>query len=330
MTPQEFETLVRQDRVPAVCYLYGDEHFLLDRIVSRMLEKALDPALKDFNLNVFFGGEAKGVDIVDAAQTLPMFADRRVVLVKRSEGLSAAASEALLPYLGKPSAGTCLIFTGTRIDQRRKFFQEIKKHGTLVEFKRLYDNKLPSFVQEEARTRGKIFDSAAAELLALLTGNELQELSAQIEKLSVYAGERSRITVDDVKTVASSGKISDIFELAGHLCLKDLHNSLKCLDTLLLYGEEVPKMVGALAHHFRKVWRVREMLDLKMGKAEIIRITKINAYFMDETIRQARNFSRESLRRIFEELNRTDIASKSGGQPQTLMHALVMYVCTKC
>lgn len=329
MTPQEFEALLKKGSVPTICYLYGEETFLVDRSVGLLLDRALDPSLKDFNYNVYYGNESKGVEIVDTAQTLPMFAERRAIWVKRSESLSAAACEALLPYVQKPSASTCLIFTGTKIDQRKKFFIELKRQGVLVEFKRVYDNKLPAFVVTESAVLGKPMDSAAADLLAFLIGNNLQELSSQIEKLVVYAGNRQRITLEDVREVASSSKAFTVFELARYLCVKDLQNALKSLETLFRNGEEAPMILGALSRHFRQIWRVRELMDQKAAKADIGRETKINPYFLDDMIIQARNFGRGELRNIFNDLYRCDVASKTGGgQPYTLMYDFVMGVCT--
>jgi len=329
MTSQEFEILVKKGTIPTVCYLYGEESFLLERTTRMLLDRAIDPSLKDFNFNVFYGNESKGVDIADAAQTLPMFAERRAVLVKRAESLTAAACEALLPYIHNPAASTCLIFTGTKIDQRKKFFLDLKKHGTLVEFKRIYDNKLSSFIQGESLVHGKPIDSAAADLLSFLIGNNLQELSSQIEKLVVFAGSRPRVTLEDVRSIASSSKSFTVFELAKYLCLKDLQNALKSLDTLFRNGEETPMMIGALSRHFRQLWRVREMLDRKAAKTDISKEVGINPYFLDDMITQAKNFGRIALREIFDELYRCDLASKTGGgQPYTLMHGLVVGICS--
>lgn len=328
MTPQEFDQIVTKGPVPKLCYLYGEETFLLERAMRSLLDKAIDPSLKDFNFNQYYGNESKGVDILDAAQTLPMFSDRRAVLVKRAEGLSAAAGDVLLPYLQNPSESTCLIFCGSKIDQRKKFFTELKKNGILVEFKRVYDNKLPAFIQGEAKAHGKPVDAPAADLLAFLVGNNLQELSSQIEKLAVYIGNRQKITVDDVRAVASSSKAFTVFELARYLCLGDISHALKSLDTLFRNGEEVPMMIGALSRHFRQLWRVRELLDRRVAKADIAREAGINPYFIDDMVAQAKNFSREKLRDVFDELCRCDLASKTGGgQPYTLMHGLVMEVC---
>jgi DNA polymerase-3 subunit delta len=329
MTAQEFETALKKGTIPVICYLFGEESFLVERAVKMLIDRAIDPSLKDFNFNVFYGNESKGIDIADAVQTLPMFADRRAVLVKRAEGLSAAACEALLPCIQNPAAGTCLVFTGTKIDQRKKFFTELKKHGPLVEFKRLYDNKLPGFIQNESTAHGKPIDSAAADLLSFLIGNNLQELSSQIEKLVVFSGSRPRITMDDVRAVASSSKAFTVFELAKFLCLRDLANALKSLDALFRNGEETPMMIGALSRHFRQLWRVRELLDRKAAKPDIGREVGINPYFLDDMIAQARNFDRNKLRNIFSELYRCDLASKTGGgQPYTLMHGLVTDICS--
>ena len=328
MTAQEFETSLKKGTIPTVCYLYGEESFLIDRATRLLLDRAVEPSLKDFNFNTFYGNESKGVDISDTAQTLPMFAERRAILVKRAESLSTAACEALLPYIQKPAASTCLIFTGSKIDQRKKFFLELKKHGVLVECKRLYDNKLSPFIQSEATVHGKPIEPAAADLLSFLIGNNLQELSSQIEKLVVFAGNRQRITLEDVQAVASSSKAFTVFELARFLCVRDLHNTLKSLDTLFRNGEDTPMMIGALSRHFRQLWRVREMLDRKAAKADIAREVGINPYFMDDMITQAKNFGRGDLRSIFSELYRCDLASKTGGgQPYTLMHGLVTGIC---
>lgn len=329
MTPQEFEKSLSKGAIPPVCYLYGEEPFLVERAARILLEKAIDASLKDFNLNVYYGSESKGVDIVDAAQTLPMFADRRVVLVKRAEQLKAEALEVMLPYIQKPAESTCLLLTGAKIDQRKKFFLELKKHGVMVEYKKLYEDKLPGFIQSDAVAGGKPIDAAAAELLAILIGNNLQELSSQVEKLVAYVGTKARITVEDVRVIASDSKAFDAFELARYIGLRDLPNALKSLDALFLNEREVSlKITGVLSQHFRQVWRVRELLDKNVPQTDIAREVKINPYFLKGYLQEAKNFGRKELFNVFEELYRCDVASKTGGHPYTLMHGLVFGICS--
>ena len=328
MTPQELETAIRKGKPPVLSYIYGEESFLIERATNRLVEAVLDPTLRDFNFNMFYGNEAKGVDIIDVAQTLPMFADRRVILVKRADQLESNALDDLLDYTRNPCETTCLIFNGVKVDQRRKFFQELKKQGALLEYRRLYDNKLSGFILSEAQTYGKSMDPAAADLLSLFVGNNLRELSSQLEKLSIYVGSRSKITMDDVRDAASDSKVFTVFELARYLGTKDLKNAFKSLDTLFLNGEEIPMMIGALARHFRQLWRVREMLDRNAPLSDISKEVGVNTYFLGEYAQQAKNFKRGELRDIFEELRQCDLASKSGGKPYILMSNLILGICS--
>lgn len=144
----------------------------------------------------------------------------------------------------------------------------------------------------------------------------------------VFAGSRTRVSLEDVREVASSSKAFTVFEFARYLCTRDLHNALKSLDTLFLNGEETPMMIGALSRHFRQIWKVRELAERKASKPDICREVGINPYFLDDMLAQAKNFRRGELREIFFELYRCDLASKTGGgQPHTLMHGLVVGIC---
>ena len=121
LKPEEFSQELQKGTVGSLYCLYGEEPYLVERGVKRLMDLALPPDARDFNLAIFYGKECKGEEVADAVQTFPMFADRRVVLVKRCSELSAAALEALLPVVQNPVATSCLILQGEKVDQRLKF-----------------------------------------------------------------------------------------------------------------------------------------------------------------------------------------------------------------
>jgi len=186
MTEQELEKLIKTGNFLPVYFFYGDEPFLVERAGRRVMEQAVDPTMKDFNLNIYYGADCKGTEILDTSQTLPMFSERRVVVVRQADKLPAATQEGLVPYLANPCSETCLIFLAAKPDLRRKFFMELKKQPGTLEFKKLYDNKLGPFIAAEAQIQGKRIDGAGAEMLAFMVGNNLQELVSQIEKAALY------------------------------------------------------------------------------------------------------------------------------------------------
>jgi len=326
--PEELETAIDRGEISPLYYFYGDEPYLMERGISRLLERLVDPASRDFNLNIYYGPECKGEEIADTAQTLPMFADWRVVLVKRGESLSAAALDKLLAYIQNPSPTTCLIIQGEKIDQRKKFFTDLKKSGVLVECKRPYENQLGGFIRSEAGVYKKKINPAAAEMLVHLVGNNLQELASQIEKVAIYAGERATIELEDVRNIVSDTKVDNVFELVNALGSKDLPAAMRRLQTILRDGEAPLMLLAMITRHFRQIWQVRELVDRKAAEQEIARETGINPYFLKGMLKQARNFSTNDCRALFELLLASDLSMKSGGRPTVIVGELVIKVCS--
>ena len=327
MKPEEFNRAVEKGDLAPLYLLYGDEPYLVERAVKKLLERAVDPSFRDFNLNVFYGNECKGEEVFGAAQTLPMFAERRVVLVKKGGELCAGAMEILLSYLQDPSPSTCLVLQAEKVDGRKKFFAEFKKRGEMVEFKRPYESQLGPYVRDEVRAAGKKIDGAAAELLAYLVGNNLQELVSQIEKLCIYCGQKETIGVADVKAIVSDTKVENVFEFTDALGAKELGKALRMLTALLQDGEAPLRVLGAVARHYRQLWQVRELLERKVPQADLAKAAGINPYFLKKVTDQARNYKVGELKLVFERMLELDLAFKSGGRADALFERFVMETC---
>jgi DNA polymerase III subunit delta len=329
MKPEDFNRSVENGEFAPLYLLCGDEPYLVERAVKKLLDRAVDPGFRDFNLNVFYGNEVKGDEVFSAAQTLPMFAQNRVVLVKKGGDLSAGAMEVLLPYLQDPSPSTCLILQAEKVDGRKKFFAEFKKRGEVVEFKRPYENQLGPYVRDEVRAAGKKIDGAAAELLAYLVGNNLQELVSQIEKLCVYCGKQEVIGVTEVKAIVSDTKVESVFEFTDALGAKDTARALRMLTTLLGDGEAPLRILGGVARHYRQLWQVRELLDRKVASGDMAKASGINPYFLKKVMDQARNYKVSELKDVFERMLELDLAFKSGGRADAVFERFVMETCKK-
>lgn len=327
MKPEEFDRMVEKGTPGPLYLLYGDEPYLVERAVKKLMDRVVDPGFRDFNLDIFYGNECKGDEVFGAAQTLPSFAERRVVLVKKGGDLSAAAQEVLLSYLQDPSPSTCLILQAEKVDGRKKFYAEFKKKGESVEYKRPYENQLGPFVREEVRCAGKRIDGAAAELLAYLVGNNLQELASQIEKLVVYCGKKETIGVEDVRTIVSDTKAENVFEFTDALGGKDIAKAMRMLSGLLADGEAPLKILGAVARHFRQIWQVRSALQRKVPPGELAKAAGVAPFVVNKLKDQARNFGTAELTRIFEQMLELDLAFKSGGKAEALLEGFVFQVC---
>jgi len=329
MKIDEFNKAVSRGDISPLYYFHGDEPYLMERAVKRLTDLVVPPDFRDFNLDVFYGNECKGDEIASVAQTLPMFADRRMVIVKRAGDLSAAALEIPAACAVDPPPTTCLVFVGEKVDQRKKFFQELKKKGELVECKRPYENQLGAFIREEAKGLGKRIEPAAAEMLVYLVGSNLGELTTQLEKVALYVGQREAITIGDVRGIVSDTKVESVFDLANAMGERDPAKALRSLATILRDGEAPLMLLAMIARHFRQLWRVRDLMAQKVAQQDISRLAGINPYFLKGVMAQARNFGTHELKRVFESLYAADLELKGGGsrRPALIMERFVMDVC---
>jgi DNA polymerase-3 subunit delta len=328
MKPEELDRSIDKGEIAPLYFIFGDEEYLVERAVARILEKAVDPGFKDFNFSLFYGKEAKVEQILETAMTMPMFADRRVILVKRAEELSAESLESLLPYVRQPVLESCIVFQAAKIDQRRKFFLELKKTDFLIEYKKLKEEQLQWFIKREVEACGKKIEPAAAEMLVYYVGNNLRELVGQIGKLSVYLNDRPLVTIDDVRAMVSDTKLDNVFELANAIGERDLGKSMRRLQTVLRDTDAPYMLIGALASHFRKLCIIAGSIRENVSTDEISRKTGINPYFLKGMLPQARRFKADDYYHVFAALHDADLGMKSGGKPATLLEMLVSSICS--
>lgn len=329
MTPRELSAhLVKGDFKPVYC-LFGEESYLVEKATKQLIEAVVDPAFKDFNLNVYYATEAKGDEICEAALSLPMFSERRVVWIKRAESLSAAASEILLSYLQQPSPYTCLVLQAAKLDQRKKLFLELKKQAVLVEAKKLYENQVPEFIVAEVKERGRRISSDAVEMLAYLVGTNLQEMVAQVEKSILFIGERQEVTVADVRAIVSDTKVDSIFEFTDAIGARQVDKALRCLHTILRDNGAPLYVLNMLVRHFRQIWVVRSLLDRRISSPDdIAREAGMQPFVARKTIPQAKNFQPAQLQDLFQSFIATDLALKGGsGMPELVLERLVLKIC---
>jgi DNA polymerase-3 subunit delta len=329
MKPEELRRVLAEGAVQPVYYFYGDETYLMERETKRFIAALVPADVADFNLDILYGTERKGQEIAAVAQTLPMFAERRLVVVKRSEGLADGDYEALTEYLKNPSPLTCLLFLGKKPDLRKKFFLELKKVGELVEFKHPYENQLPPFISAEAAHYGMQIAPEAMELLVSLSGTSLQELASQIEKLAGYAGAGKTITLESVRELASDTRADTVFELANALGERQLGMALRKLQTVLRDGQAPLYLLAMLTRHFRQLWHLRELMARKVPPQEQGRAIGLRSdYFLPGLRKQAGNFSLVEFRDVFARFVETDFTLKSSRlKPAFILEQLFMAIC---
>jgi DNA polymerase-3 subunit delta len=180
-----------------VYYLHGPEDVLKDEAIQAILERALDPGLRDFNFDQRSAGQLDPEAIFSLCTTLPMMADRRVVVLRDVEGWKRKPKTraAFLKYLERPAAETVVILVQGAAEEGED--RDLVRGAFAVACEPLPAERARRWLLRRAGKLGVALEDAAADHLLAATGNDLGALSAELQKLaSLPAG--APITADQV------------------------------------------------------------------------------------------------------------------------------------
>jgi len=278
MTPAQWLARIGKASAPPAVLLLGPEAYERRKIKEAMLAAVPPDAVTQHDL-----AERSLAEVVDDARALSLFVSDRLIWVVNAEaalprgrvaeesdeaespaGAASAGESPLASYLKDPSPGVTLVFEAMRFDfegdDKRKQERVRKFYGSIHEVVELRRFTLHEARQEaEALARRAAFrlDPAALDLLVEALGADIARIAVEIEKLSLYAGNRV-IGVDDIAALVPDARTTTIFALVNALGRRDRARSLEILDTLTREGEYLPLALAFLSTQFRMALVARE------------------------------------------------------------------------
>jgi DNA polymerase-3 subunit delta len=228
-----------------------------------------------------------------------MMGERRVVIVRDADKFGVKDLEILEAFVQNPSPSNCLVLTGTKPDLRRKPFASLKKSGRAFESKPLYENQVPSWLEQRVRKQGRELSPEGATLLAAYVGSSLRELQNELDKLYLFAGEGRLITGDDVAALVGKSKEYTVFELQKAVGARDVRRSFTIAERMLELGEGAPFIIVMLTSYFTTLWKLHELRRKGAGSRELASEAKVNPYFLKEYAEALDRYSADDVESAF-------------------------------
>ncbi|MBA3497008.1 MAG: DNA polymerase III subunit delta [Gemmatimonadales bacterium] len=187
MPAHTYDALLRslsKGELARVYYLYGPEDILKDEAVQAIIDRALDPALRDFNFDQRSAGQLDPEAIFSLCTTLPMMADRRVVVLREVEGWKRKTKTraAFLKYLERPAEETVVVLVQSSADEAVD--KELVPCAVAVACEPLPAGRALRWLLRRASALGVTLEPAAADHLLAATGNDLGSVAAELQKLA--------------------------------------------------------------------------------------------------------------------------------------------------
>ena len=214
-------------------YFYGDDDFRKEEALRQVIEIAVDPTTRDFNLEIRRGNEIDAGTLGSLLGTPPMMADRRVLVLRDAGALKKDARQLLEKYLDKPPADQIVILVSPAGDKPEK---AIEARATGVEFTPLAGDRVLRWIERHAaQVHGASIAPDAAALLQGAVGDDLQQLAAELDQLASYAQGEGRgideAAVSAVVGVRRGETLGDFLDAVGR---RDATAALGLVDHVLM------------------------------------------------------------------------------------------------
>ena len=320
--------MIGSGKISPIYLFYGPEKYIAVEAVAKIRKVIIGPGMEGFNVDTVQADEVDAGHLLDTMLTLPVCSPSRLVVVRGIEAMREETQKALLTYLDKPSPSTCLVLTADKIDRRRRFYKQIEAVGTIVACYALEGADLRHWIQDHFRMRGKNISVEATADLIDLVGADLLKLESEIEKISLFAGERGRIEGSDVREVAADVRLESIFRMVDHIQARRAGDALRALRPLLEQGEEPVKILYLIAGQYRDLCLVKEMSAQGRRDDELARALGAKGFKARFLASLAGRYSASALEESLHKIRSADLALKSMRTSRALLlERLVLELC---
>ncbi len=334
--------LKSDDRKP-VYFLCGPESFFIDQL-QEVVENQVPDDQKDFNFDLVYGNESTVNQVLNVAQSYPMMAEQRVVIVRDFYALGESSSlknedeegsgslDEFIPYLEQPNPSCLLLLNSEKTpDGRKKLGKRLKKGKQVgyFEFEEVRDHELPDWIIEWIQTQhNRKIHPVAAEVLAQYVGSNLLYLTTEIEKLVTYNEGEEPLGEEDVKKVIGRYREYSVFELKDAVMKKDLEQALFIAEQMRQVIEsdrgEFFKLIGFFYSVFSNIWQILRQQEKGKGKKTISNEMSINPYYFNNLWKDAAHYNLQDMPRVFEALLDADVSAK--GYSNLDMGGILMFL----
>ena len=290
--------------------LYGEEAYLKKQYKDK-LTKAMLPESDTVNYAYYEGKGTNPAELIDLAETMPFFADRRLIVVENS-GFFKNATPELADYIKNMPETACFIFVESEVDKRGKMYKAVEDKGRAVEMGRQDEKTLLYWLAGMVKKEGKQIKESTARYLVAKTGTDMENLEKEMEKLFSYTLGQTEITVQDVDEICTTQVTNKIFDMVEAVAAKQQKQALDYYYDLLALKEPPMRILYLLARQFKLLMEVKDLSGRGYDKPQIAKTAGLHPFVAGKYIKQCRSFSKEELRSIMEEAANTEEMVKTG------------------
>ncbi|GMU23997.1 MAG: hypothetical protein AMXMBFR13_40740 [Phycisphaerae bacterium] len=318
------------ESAPAAAYaVFGPEAFLKRNALTDIGSRVLGEADRSLCFSEYEGASNELAPILDDLRTLPFLADRRLVLVREADTFITRHRDAIEEYLGAPSPTGVLVLECKSLPKNTRLYKKIDALGGIVACEAVPARAIAGWIGKRSQeAHGVRIDAGAAALLADLVGNDLGLLDGELQKLSIYVGERQRIAVADVEALVGQQREEEIWGILSAMAAGDQSKAMSLWEGVYQTDRAAEaRAVAGMAYKVRQMLNARKAHEAGASMNDVGRMLMI--WGNPQRVQAELNaFTTRQLEDMLCKLLEADLAAKSGGvSVQTSIETLIVESC---
>lgn len=304
-----------------VYLLYGEEAFLRRTYKNRLREAMVGD--DTMNYTYYEGRDFTVPELSSVAETMPFFAPRRLIVIENS-GMFKREAEKLLNLMEELPETTHLLFVEEEVDKRGKLYKRVSTKGCVMECRRQNAGELKRWAARGFSSQGKKITEGTLELFLTKTGDNMENIRREMDKLTGYTGNREAITTEDVETITATQLQNRIFDMVDAVASGKQTAALALYMDLLSLKEPPMRILFLMARHFHTLLQVKELREQGADKNTIAAKCKVPPFAVNRHMGQASRFTAEQLARYVELAVDMEDAVKKGNMKDSMAVELLI------
>lgn len=289
---------------------HGEEEFIKDSALAALVA-SLDETTRELNMQVLQSFDAD--ELIAACETLPFFAEKRLVICKALPGPKAAKGDkgddestpspakddagkkvaAYIPSL--PDTTVLLFFVRGKANGTTSIVKAVKATGKLVDFDPCKPDEAEKWVLQRAKKLNVTITPAAAHHLVNLAGTDLALLSSEFAKAAAYAGFGNEVTKEHISACVIRNLEVQVFDMIEYFQHGKAQDGLRAYKRMLSDGESAFGMAALLESNFKRMLSARELMDKGINKATAVQRMGGSPYSARKAYETAVSYSRSDI-----------------------------------
>ncbi len=291
--------------------LYGQEGYLKRQYKERFV-KAMVPEGDTMNYSCYEGKKTDVKEVIDLAETLPFFAERRLIVLEDT-GFFKSGGNDLADYIsGGVPATTYFLFVEKEVDKRSRLYKSVRSKGHVVELTAQDENTLRRWVQGLVRKEGKQMQPSDVAYFIGKVGTDMENITKELEKLCCYCLDRDTLTRADIDAICVTQITNHIFDMVNAVAAKDQRRALDLYYDLLALKEPPMRILALMSKEYRDLFHVKALAGRGLGRKEIASGAGLHPFVAGKYMELAKRFQMEELRSVMEESADVEQRVKTG------------------